>query len=127
MMQKLLISLLCLMLFFGTAHADSREKLEVVRLKAEQGNAQDQNKLGVFYEIGLGINQDDLEAVKWYRLAAEQGYAEAQFNLGEMYEEGRGVTQDKTMAKTWYEKACKNGWECGCKKLLLMNDSGCGE
>ncbi len=126
-MQKLLISLLFLMLFFGAAHAGSREKLEAVQLKAEQGNAQAQNKLGIFYEIGLGINQDDHEAVKWYRLAAEQGYAEAQFNLGEMYEEGRGVIQDKTMAKAWYEKACKNGWECGCKKLRLLSNHDCGE
>ncbi len=117
---------ICLLLFFGTVNANAREKLEEIQLKAGQGNAQAQNKLGVFYEIGLGIDRDDCEAVKWYRLAAEQGYAEAQFNLGEMYEEGRGVQQDKPTAKAWYIEACKNGWECGCKKLQFLDDDGCG-
>lgn len=126
MMQRSFTFFFCLMLFFGTAIADSREKIEETQLKAEQGNAQAQNKLGVFYEIGLRINQNDREAVKWYRLAAEQGYAEAQFNLGEMYEEGRGVQQDKPTAKAWYREACKNGWDCGCKKLKLMDDDDCG-
>jgi uncharacterized protein len=126
MLRKSLLFLVSLMLFFATAHADSQEKLQKTRIEAEQGNAKAQNRMGVIYEIGLGINKDDIEAVKWYRLAAEQGYAEAQFNLGEMYEEGRGVTADKTMAKAWYEKACNNGWECGCKKYRFLSDEGCG-
>ena len=37
------------------------------------------------YGGGIGVTQDDQEAVKWYRLAAAQGHAEAQDNLGAMY------------------------------------------
>ncbi|TLU81890.1 MAG: sel1 repeat family protein [Chlorobium sp.] len=125
MLQKSLFALVSLMLFCGTAYPDSREKLQVIQLEAEKGNAQAQNKLGVFYEIGLNVNKDDVEAVRWYRLAAEQEYAEAQFNLGEMYEEGLGVTKDEAIAKAWYEKACKNGWECGCKKYRHLSENGC--
>ncbi len=124
MLQKLLFALVSLMLFCGTAYSDSREKLQAIQLEAENGNAQAQNKLGVYYEIGLNVNKDDVEAVKWYRLAAEQGHAEAQFNLGEMYEEGMGVVKDYTTAKAWYEKACKNGWECGCKKYRHLSAKG---
>ena len=40
-----------------------------------------QYNLGVSYEIGEGVSQDNIEAVKWLRLAAEQGHAEAQFSL----------------------------------------------
>ena len=40
---------------------------------AEQGNADAQYNLGVMYEEGRGMPQDDAEAVKWYRRAAEQG------------------------------------------------------
>ena len=29
--------------------------------------------LGMMYERGLGVKQDDFKAVNWYRKAAEQG------------------------------------------------------
>ncbi|NTV99553.1 MAG: sel1 repeat family protein [Chlorobiaceae bacterium] len=124
MMRKSILLLICLTLLSGTARPDSAGRLQKVQLEAENGNAPAQNKLGVFYEIGLGVPQDDKEAVKWYRSAAEQGYAEAQFNLGEKYEDGRGVAQDKTIAKAWYKKACDNGWNCGCKKYRMLTKGG---
>ena len=52
---------------------------------AEQGDADAQYNLGVMYDNGEGVTQDDAEAVKWYRRAAEQGNAFAQHNLGVMY------------------------------------------
>ena len=60
-------------------------------LAAEQGNADAQYNLGVMYDNGRGVPQDDKTAVKWYRLAAEQGDASAQSNLGVMYGTGQGV------------------------------------
>ena len=51
------------------------------RLSADQGNATAQYSLGISYSIGLGVPQDDAEAVRWYRLSAEQGDADAQYNL----------------------------------------------
>ena len=41
--------------------------------KAEQGDAEAQNVLGLMYSLGLGVPPDKHEAVKWYRRAAEQG------------------------------------------------------
>ena len=61
---------------------------------AEQGDAEAQHNLGVMYDKGQGVPQDDKEAVKWYRLAAEQEHADAQYNLGLMYDKGIGVHQD---------------------------------
>ena len=52
------------------------------RKAAEQGDASAQYNLGVMYENGHGVEQDDEQAVFWYRKAAEQGYADAQYNLG---------------------------------------------
>ena len=43
---------------------------------AEQGNAVAQYNLGVMYDNGRGVPQDDKTAVKWYTLSAEQGDAE---------------------------------------------------
>ena len=57
------------------------------------------------YATGLGVPQDEAEAVRWYRLAAEQGDAEAQFNLGAMYAIGRGVPQDDVTAHMWFNLA----------------------
>ena len=61
---------------------------------AEQGNADAQHNLGVMYETGLGVSENDKKAVKWYRLAAEQGHAAAQYSLGVMYQTGEGVPED---------------------------------
>ena len=57
------------------------------------------------YSRGLGVPQNDAEAVRWYRLAAEQGGADAQFNLGAMYAQGRGVAQDLAIAYAWILRA----------------------
>ena len=45
---------------------------------AEQGHAGAQVRLGLMYEYGDGVPQDDKTALKWYRLAVEQGDADAQ-------------------------------------------------
>ena len=79
------------------------------RIAAKQGNAGAQHNLGVMYENGQGVPQDDAEAVKWYRMAAEQGYDKPQNNLGQMYRNGLGVPQDDAEAVKWYRKAAEQG------------------
>jgi len=76
---------------------------------AEQGNASAQYNLGVMYEKGRGVPQDDKTAVKWYRLAAEQGLPPAQSNLGWMYNEGKGVSQNHKTAVKWWRLAAEQG------------------
>ena len=88
---------------------------------AEQGNAATQYNLGLMYENGQGVKQDDVEAVKWYRKAAEQGNAKAQFNLGVSYYQEEGVRQDKGQAKEWFGKACDNGYQKGCEVYGKLN------
>ena len=76
---------------------------------AEAGNAVAQFNLGLIYEKGLGVLQDDKEAVRWYRLAAVQGDADAQTNLGVRYQKGLGVPQDDKEAVRWYRLAAEQG------------------
>ena len=77
---------------------------------ANQGHAGAQYNLGVMYEQGQGVAQNNVEAVRWYRKAADQGHAQAQFNLGCMYAEGQGVAQSDVEAVRWYRKAADQGY-----------------
>ena len=43
------------------------------RLAAEQGFSKAQNNLGILYEAGVGVTQDEAEAYAWFSLAADQG------------------------------------------------------
>ena len=90
---------------------DYKEAFRLWLPLAEQGDAFAQSNLGVMYEIGSGVSQDDKEAVRWYRLSAEQGYATAQFFLGTMYDAGKGVQQDYVLAYMWMTLAGSNGYK----------------
>jgi TPR repeat protein len=54
--------------------------LNSTRKLADQGNAEAQYNLGLMYEQGRGVQQDDVKAVKWFQKAAYQGDAIAQYN-----------------------------------------------
>ena len=47
------------------------------RKAAEQGYARAQNNLGVMYDNGEGVGQDDVSAYMWFNLAAARGLKEA--------------------------------------------------
>jgi len=105
-----------------TSYAVSHEK--EFRTSAEQGKAEAQYQLGLMYDGGVGVEENDGEALKWYRLAAEQGYAKAQYNLGMMYYFGKGAPQDRVTGYQWVilaadrgEKAAKDAMEELAKKI----------
>jgi len=83
--------------------------LGLLKPLAETDHAIAQYSLGVMYDIGDGVLQDDKEAAKWYRMAAEQGLAQAQFNLGNMYANGYGLLQDHKRAHMWWNISRSNG------------------
>ena len=81
---------------------DERFTRALMLADAEQGDAHAQIALGMIYALGLGVPQDEREAVRWFRRAAEQGHAIAQDALGDRYANGRGVPQDYEEAVRWY-------------------------
>ena len=91
------IGALCL----TTAFCHAADSIEVVRAKADQGEASAQLDLGLSYFKGTGVVKDEVEAVKWYRKAADRGDALAQYTLGFMYANGTGVAKDETEAYKW--------------------------
>ena len=93
---------------------------------AEQGDSYAQYNLGLMYDYGEGVIEDDTQAVYWFRKAAEQGHAKAQYNLGLMYDYGGGVIEDDTRAASWYRQAAEQGHAKEQYTLGLMYQSGRG-
>jgi hypothetical protein len=112
--------------FAAYANGDHATALREWKPLAEQGNASAQSNLGVMYERGQGVPQDDKTAVKWYRLATEQGNASAQYNLGLMYRRGQGVPQDYKTAVKWYTLAAEQGNANAQSNLGVMYEKGRG-
>ena len=52
---------------------DYATALRFIRPLAEQGDANAQYNLGVFYDNGLGVPQDKVRAYMWFNLSAAQG------------------------------------------------------
>jgi TPR repeat protein len=57
--------------------ADSAAAASWYRKAAEQGYARAENNLGVMYDNGEGVLQDDVTAHMWFTLAAAIGFNEA--------------------------------------------------
>ena len=91
--------------FFGVYKNQDSETFKKVKLLAEGGDRESQNKLGWMYDQGLGTIENTRRAAEWYLKSANQGFKQAQINIGVLYELGRGVTQDFREAEKWYAKA----------------------
>lgn len=77
--------------------------------KAEQGDADAQNRLGYECASGYRAYMNYEEAIKWLRKSAEQGNASAQYNLGICYENGYGVPKNAEEAEKWYKMSAEQG------------------
>lgn len=69
---------------------------------AAKNDAIAQSSLGVMYQLGHGVGQDNLRAFQLFNFSARQGYAPAQMSLGHMYENALGTQRDPKRAYMWY-------------------------
>ena len=83
-------------------------------------------QLGLMYEAGDGLPQNDVEAVRWYHLAALRGNASAQVNLGWMIREGRGISRNDVDAVKWFRRSAAQGHPAGQVQLGYMYEQGRG-
>jgi len=138
-MRTLLAALTALMLFATPVVAGDWEDAEAAHKAgdfqkafrlwkplAEQGDADAQANLGLMYDTGRGVPENDAKAVYWYRKAAEQGHAGVQNSLGTMYDNGEGVPEDNAKAVHWYRKAAEQGHARAQSNLGVMYDNGEG-
>lgn len=83
--------------------------LAMLKLAAEEGNAQAQYELAEQLWIGESVAQDPEQAMECYFQAAEQGVAEAQYHLGTCYWVGALVPQSFNKAMEWLQPAAEQG------------------
>ncbi|MBP7951500.1 MAG: sel1 repeat family protein [Verrucomicrobiales bacterium] len=79
------------------------------REAAELGSVLAINEMGLRYQRGTGLVQDNVAAIGWFNLAAQKGLAEAQVNIGRCYETGNGVLPDLEVAMANYDAAALQG------------------
>ncbi len=98
----------------------------LLRKAAEQSYAPAQFLLGIMYDEGQGIAENNREALRWYRKAADQGLVQAQFLLGIAYADGQSVAQDYSEALRWHRKAAEQGFTQAQLHLGLIYFGGIG-
>ena len=74
---------------------------------AEKGHKKAQYRVGLCYDKGRGVKEDDAQAVAWYQKSAAQEYDKAQYQLGKCYKDGEGVAKDRKKAVELFMKAAK--------------------
>ena len=79
-----------------------------LKAAADKGHKKAQYRVGLCYDKGRGVTEDDAAAVSWYLKSAKQDYAKAQYELAKCYLKGEGVAADEAKAKQWLTKAVKN-------------------
>lgn len=90
----------------GHAAASGHELFEHYQRAAESGEAQAQYKLGLAYEHGLGVIQNEQQALLWYEASAQQQFREAQLRLGYAHYDGSlGLSANVLRAQDWFGAA----------------------
>ena len=84
--------------------------------------------VGVQYEKGEGVAQDDTQAVTYYLRACNSAAMGGCVNLGLLYEKGRTAAgvKDPATAATYYDMACNKSDPSGCYNLGRLTQFGIG-
>lgn len=100
---------------------------------AELGHVEAQIRVGVFYQCGVGIEEDEEKAFEWYKKAAKSEDADALNNLADCYNKGIGTKTDKLKAFEIYNKAfniylndAENGNEDAMEMVAYYYKNGLG-
>ena len=101
--------------------------LDGIRTKAEAGDAEAQNAMGLAFKNGRGdVAVDFTQAAQWFQKSAEQGNPYAERNLALMYAEGKGVKQDPGEVVKWMRKAADQNFASAQSYLGMLYVQGIG-
>ena len=94
----------------GGLEASPLKAFELCFRAAKAGSIVAMNEIGVRYQKGAGIREDNVAAVGWFTLAAQNGLPAGLVNLGNCYETGHGVRQDFDQAGRNYSAAARQNF-----------------
>lgn len=115
-MKKVLLALgLGLGTLFGASAQQTLEQatdsIRQIYIRAQQGNAVDQNEVGGWFYRGRHVGQDYAEALQWWTKAAAQDNAQAIGNMALCYQTGNGIERDSVRAVQLYQRSMRDGNE----------------
>lgn len=97
------------------------DAFEQLYQSAEQGNAESQYQLALWYERENSADYPTI--VSWLYRAAQQDMLEAQFALGHIYQYGKpGIQPDLLEAEKWYEQAALKGYRQALQALNFLQN-----
>ena len=103
----------------------SKAELDVLRKRAESGEAEAMVRLGALLARGAAGGKPDLSAaVSWFEKAANLEHPSAYFWLGLHYSQGRGVEKDDARAAEWFRRAAAGGNPSAMFWLAHMHKAG---
>ncbi len=103
------------------------EAAKWIRMAAEKGNADAQNKFAIMNEGGYGVPRDPKAAVSWFEKAAQQGNTNAEQRLAFCYRSGTYVDKSATKAVKYYQMAAEAGVPDAQVLLGLIYETGLDE
>ena len=110
----------------GTSRADSlRNTQKGLRLlhKADSlGNANAPWYIGLFHQLGFGVNKDIGKTIEYYKKAAERGASFASRDLADIYYEGKLVEKNDDLAFKYAKEAAENAkWGPMTSSMRLLS------
>ncbi|MDH5180590.1 MAG: sel1 repeat family protein [Gammaproteobacteria bacterium] len=105
---------------------DFKTAINELRVLVEKNDPNAQFLMGMLYDAGNGVPQDQSVAATWYRKAAEQNHTIAQLFLGVFYYNGIGVEKDYKEAVRWFQSPALKGNDQAQFYLGMMYASGHG-
>jgi TPR repeat protein len=100
-------------------------KIDLLKSRAQSGNAVDQYLLGYLYLTpNTHIDVDPKSAIIWLNRAAAQDHADAMVLLGDVYRTGRGADIDLKQSFKWYQQAALTGNRTAMNHLGLFYSMG---
>lgn len=105
---------------------DFKTALKELRPLAKKNDPNAEFLMGMLYDAGKGVPQDQAIAASWYRKAAEQNHLVAQLFLGIFYYSGTGVKQDYKEAARWLRPPAEKGNDQAQFYLGRMYQAGNG-
>lgn len=103
-----------------------KQRFEIWRALAEDGNNEAKRRVGEFYLRGDGVAQDYEQAVDWLCQAAKAADPKAQAALGRCYAAGLGIPKDEKQAFFWFLQAALQEEKAAQLQLSDMYLKGIG-